>query len=325
MPGGPSSEATGRRGAALPELSVALVVGRRRGPAAQALASILAQPNADRIEVLLMDCAGPALGSLAGCSHPSVRVVRLPLGTKFGEARAAAVRQARSSIVAFLEEHCITFPGWGEALVRAHAGPWAGVGGEVYNANPGDGLSDAVYFLGYGAWMPPAQRGPASHLAAHNSSYKRHILLEAGEALPRLMTSEPLLQEWLTGRGHQLLVEPEVRFLHINESKFGSLVGFYWWNRVFGATRADLAGWSKARRLRYALLSPGLVFLRFLRQARTVLWRHPNRWWALLWNSPLMLLIDAVAVWGNAIGALLGEAEADAHFTDRELNDPSTR
>ena len=85
--------------------------------------------------------------------------------------------------------------------------------------------------------MPPAQRGPASHLAAHNSSYKRHILLEAGEALPRLMTSEPLLQEWLTGRGHQLLVEPEVRFLHINESKFGSLVGFYWWNRVFGAMR----------------------------------------------------------------------------------------
>jgi len=312
-------------GAASPELSVALVVGRRRGPAAQALASILAQPNADRIEVLLMDCAGPDVEALAGSNHPSVRVLYLPLGTKFGEARAIAVRQARSGVIAFLEEHCITFPGWGEALARAHAGPWAGVGGEVYNANPGAGLSDAVYFLGYGDWMPPAQRGPASHLVAHNSSYKRQILLEAGEALPRLLTSEPLLQEWLTGHGHQLLVEPEVRFLHINETKFSSLAGFYWWNRVFGATRSDLAGWSKARRLRYALLAPGLVFLRFLRQARTVLRRHPNRWWALLWNSPLMLLIDAVAVWGNAIGALLGEAQADAHFTDRELNDPSTR
>jgi hypothetical protein len=62
-----------------------------------------------------------------------------------------------------------------------------------------------------------------------------------------------------------------------------------------------------------------------MRQARTLLHRHPNRWWALVWNSPLMLLIDAVAVWGNATGALRGEGEADAHFTDRELNDPSTR
>ena len=315
----------GRSAAIAPDLSVALVVGRRRGPAAEAVRSILAQPNADRIELLLVDCAGTGADPLEGSDHPSARVLRLPLGTTFGEARASAVRQARADIIAFLEEHCITLPGWSEALVRAHSGPWAGVGGEVFSANPGAGLSDAVYLLGYGAWIPPAERGPVAHLVSHNSSYRRNLLLEAGEALPRLLTSEPLLQDWLTERGHRLLVEPEVRFLHVNETKFGSLIGFYWWNRVFGATRADRSGWSTTRRLGYAVLSPGLIVSRLLRQARTVLRRHPNRWRAFLWNSPLILLINAVAVWGNVLGALRGEADAEARFTDHELNDPDTR
>jgi hypothetical protein len=186
-------------------------------------------------------------------------------------------------------------------------------------------LSDAVYLLGYGAWSPPAERGPADHVAAHNSSYRRDLLLEAGDDLPCLLTSEPLLQDWLTGRGHQLFVEPDARFLHANETSISSLKGFYWWNRAYGAARADRSVWSRPRRLAYGLLSPALVVTRTLRQARTVLRRQPNRWWALMCNLPLMLPINAVAVAGNVLGALRGAADAEARFSDHELNDPATR
>jgi hypothetical protein len=134
-----------------------------------------------------------------------------------------------------------------------------------------------------------------------------------------------LLQDWLTGRGHQLFVEPDARFLHANETSLGSLKGFYWWNRAYGATRADRRGWSRLKRLAYGLLSPALTVTRTLRQARTVLRRQPNRWWALVWNAPFMLLINAVAVAGNGIGALRGSGDAEARFSDHELNDPNAR
>ena len=310
---------------ARPELSVVLVVGRRRGPAGRALKSILDQPNVHQLELILVDCAGDSAEPLPGSDHPRVRVIRLGPGTTFGEARAAGVHRAQAALVASLEEHCLALPGWSEALVRAHAGPWAGVGGEVYSANPGAGLSDAVYLLGYGAWIPPAERGPTAHTAAHNSSYRRELLLEADQSLSSLLTSEPLLQEWLVQRGHRLFVEPEVGILHFNESKLASLKGFYWWNRVYGATRAERAVWNRRRRLLYALLSPTLSPVRTLRQARTVLRRHPGRWWGLLWNLPIMLLINALAVAGNVFGILWGPADAESRFTDLELNDPNTR
>jgi hypothetical protein len=304
---------------------VVLVVGRRRGPATQALHSILAQPDVDRLEVLLVDCAGVGADPLPGADHPSVRRLALPSRTTFGEARAAAVHQARTPIVAFLEEHCIALPGWSEAIARAHAGPWAGVGGEIYSANPGVGLSDAVYLLGYGAWSPPADRGPAAHIPAHDSSYSREILLQAGEALPRLLTSEPLLQEWLISRGHQLFVEPDVRFLHLNETKLDSLKGFFWWNRVFSANRAELQAWSKRRRLAYGALGPALVALRTLRQARMVLRRTPRRWWSLTSNLPLIVLVNLVAVAGNIAGVAFGASDAEARFTNHELNSSEAR
>src|SRR5437867_12164339 len=45
--------------------------------------------------------------------------------TSVARANAAGVRVARAPIVALGEDHCFPEPGWAEALIAAHRGPWA--------------------------------------------------------------------------------------------------------------------------------------------------------------------------------------------------------
>ena len=210
-----------------PDLSVILVVGDKRDRAVDCLRSLIQQNTLDRLEVLLIDCGLDAT-PLPGSENPRVRRIQLPSGTRFGHARAEGVRQARARIVAFIEEHCIVLPGWAEALVAAHQGPWAGVGGEVYNANAGVGLSDAFYLAGYAPWAPPAERGESELLASHNSSYRREVLLAYGERLDGLLLAEPILQWKLKEDNHRLFVEPDAKFMHHNEIGLQGLLTYYW-------------------------------------------------------------------------------------------------
>jgi len=310
---------------AQPALSVVLVLGEARLRAAAALRSILEQGLADPMEVLVVDCASSGSTPLPGSDHPKVRLIRMPRETHFGEARAEGVRQARASAVAFLEEHCIALPGWAEALARAHEGPWAAVGGEVYNANAGVGFSDAVYLLGYTSWLPPAPRGAAPALAAHNSSFKRRVLLGYGDRLPRLLNAEPILFAMLRSAGQRLFVEPQAKFLHFHETNLRALRGYFWWNCCFGATRAGLFRWPRGKRWLYALSTPAIPWVRLARLALEVLRRRRERLWSLLSNIPAILLVLYVAVVGQALGLVFEPAGAEARFSRLELHDDRDR
>ncbi|HKZ54708.1 MAG TPA: glycosyltransferase [Anaerolineales bacterium] len=310
---------------AQPALSVVLVVGEARLRAAAALRSILVQSLADAMEVLVVDCASPEWTPLPGSDHPNVRVIRQPHGTDFGAARAEGVRQARATVVAFLEEHCIALPGWAEALARAHEGPWAAVGGEVYNANAGIGFSDAVYLLGYTPWLPPAPRGEAPSLAAHNSSFKRQVLLEYRDRLPRLLNAEPILFGMLRAAGQRLYVEPGAKFLHFHETRPSALRAYFWWNCCFGSTRATIFRWPRGKRWLYALSTPAIPLARLARLTLEVLRRRRERLWSLLSNIPAILLVLYVAVAGQALGLVFDPAGAEARFSRLELHDDHDR
>src|SRR5262245_14489301 len=174
-----------------PRLSVVLVVGDLRTRAEECLASLLRQASADQMEVLLFDVAKIPARPLAGSDHPSVRRIPLPPGTPFTNARAEGVRRARAPYVAFLEEHCRVRAGWIDALLAAHAGPWAGVGGEVHNGNGETPRSETIALMTYGTWVPVAQRDEdATHLPGHNASFRRDRLLEFGEELDLLLVSD---------------------------------------------------------------------------------------------------------------------------------------
>jgi len=307
-----------------PALSVVLVVGDLRSRAEECLRSILRQESADRIEVLLFDVAKPTAKSVAGSDHPSVRVISLPPETPFANARAEGVRRAHAPFVAFLEEHCRVRKGWIDALLSAHAGPWAGVGGEVHNGNPDTPRSETIGLMTYGPWVPPAARDEdATHLPGHNASFRRDRLLEFGEELDLLLVSDINLHRRLRLAGGRLLLDPAVKFEHINPTGLSSLArGYFLWHRLYGWSRARVFRWSARRRILYVVLTPviPLYFLvrlhREIRGSRRDLLAQFRRGLPLMWAAQMFCAV------GQGFGLLFGPGDALGRFSQFELNEP---
>lgn len=306
-----------------PELSAVVVVGDLRERAGDCLRSLLGQGLGERLEVLLVDVAGDGATPVAGSDAPPVRILKLQPATTFAQARAGAVREARGAVVAFLEEHTLAHPGWGEALLGAHRGPYAGVGPAIVNGNPGVGKSDIGGLLAYGHFYPPCRRAEVEFLAGHNSSYKRDALLALGEDLDRLLRSDLVLQRRLRRLGHRLLVEPAAVLAHRNEVSLRVRArGIFLWYRTYAVLRAEEDRWSAARRAFYIAATPVVPlyflahFTRFVRRERAA---HLE---ILLRGTLHALAVMLAGAAGQALGLMMGPGNADAAFSRFELTAP---
>lgn len=307
----------------MPELSVILVIGERRDRAVRALASVLSQSVVDRLEVLLFDCAPGEPVPLPGSDHPAVRTIRLPADSLFSAVKAEGVRRASAPIVAFIEEHCQALPGWAEALIEAHRGPWAGVGAEVHIGNPGVPVSHLVAVINYHPWLPPAPRSEHDMLPGHNSSFKRDLLLAYGDELVDLLRAEIVLHGRLRKDGHRLLLEPTARFAHLNESTLSSIArGRFLWNRCYGPSRAHTFEWSTGRRLFYAAATPLIPLYALVKITRTLSRRRPDLLPVIFRWLPHFLAAHLATAAGQAVGLLFGTGDSEKHFTLFELNEP---
>lgn len=305
-----------------PDLSVVLVVGERRERAARALESILTQRAIERLEVLLCDLAPGEPPPVPGSDHPAVRIFKLSPNTLFSAAKARGVREASAPIVAFVEEHTRVYEGWAEALIEAHRGPWAGVGAEVHNANPGVRLSRALEVLNYHPWLPPATRSEFGMLPGHNSSFKRELLLSYGVELDEMLRAEIVLHQRLCRDGYRLITEPAARFEHLNETTFGSAArGRFLWNRIYGTMRARVFGWPVARRLFYAVVTPLIPCYALARIVVSLARRHPGLLPRVFLWSPVLLLVQFVSACGHTVGLLFGAGDADVRFSWFEMNE----
>jgi len=305
-----------------PSLTVVIVVGDEgtRFGLERTMHSLRHQAMVDRMEILVVDCSPPGAPPLRGSDHPSVRTVKLPRdGTTMAQARAAGVRAARAPLVAFLDEHSFALAGWAEALVEAHTGPWAGVGGEIYNLSSAVGFADPIYLMGHGRWLPPAARGEVDLLPSHDTCYKREVLLSYGDQLAELLMAEPVLMWKLRADGYQLLLEPAVKSMHGYTVNPLTLVAFYAWNRCLGFARARTFAWSWRRRMLHVVLSPLLPFWRALRLFVYLLRRHPVRLPTFVLGLPAILLAQYGAAVGEAAGVLFGKGTAEILFTQSHL------
>lgn len=306
-----------------PDLTILLVIGERRDRAAGALASLLAQESIDRLEILLLDCAPGDPPPLPGSDHPAVQRVRLPPDTLFAAAKAHGVRMAAAPVVAFLEEHCRAWPGWAEALIEAHRGPWAMVGAEVHNGNPEHAASRMTEMVNFHPWLPPAPRQEFDMLPGHNGSFKRDALLIYGDRLADLLSAEIVLHTRLRQDGHRLLLEPAARFTHINESTFRSAArGRFLWNRCYGPMRAETFGWSRGRRLLYIAATPIIPLYSIAKLGWTLARRRPHLLRRAAASLPGILYIQLASAVGQAAGLLFGPGSAESRFTWYEMNEP---
>lgn len=314
VPGQAAADAPARS----PEVSIVLVVGRRRGRSSRALQSVLEQEGIERAEVILVDMGPEGSPPLAGSDHPAVKVVRCETMLPFGVARAEAAKMASSPIVAFLEEHSRALPGWLTETLRAFRGPWSAVGPRVVSANPNMGFTDAMGKINYGEWSSAQAAHEAKMLPGNNSAYRRQALIDLGDQLPDLLMTDTVLQARLMALGGRLFLAPSAVVAHrYPVTLWSAAKGEYLYHIGFAGVRADVFEWSGLRRLGYAAASVVIPWLRLGRLVRGGKLRPAD---GRLFLGTILLL--HAAVFGQAVGVLLGMRHAALRFTDYELNEP---
>lgn len=293
-------------------LSVILITPDHYASLRGTIRRLRAQSVRERMEIVIVAPSADSLDLDEGelSEFRQFRVAETGPIRSVGPAYAAGVRAAGAPIVVLGEDHSFPQPGWAEALLRAHEGPWAAVGPVVRNANPGSRMSWADFFMGYGPWQEPAPAGEMEHLPGHNSAYKRAILLAYGERLDSMMQAESVLHWDLRRNGHRLYLEPAARTTHVNFTLLSSWIpALFQSGRAFAARRAGNEGWSRVRRWLFAAAAPLIPLVRFRRIAADL--ARPGRPRHLLWRTaPVLFLGLAVDAAGQMMGSALGEGGA---------------
>jgi len=233
------------------------------------------------------------------------------------EARAAGIRQARAPVVVLTEDHSFATPGWAAALIEAHHDDWAAVGPAMLNANPATAVSWSNLAIEYGPWLHPAPGGDATHVAGHNASYKRSVLVEYGDALGSMMEAESVLHWDLRRRGHRVAVAPAARIRHENFSRLlPALVVKFNLGRMFAGNRA--MGWPIWKRAIYTAGSPALPFIRTRRALGDLRRARSPRSMPVLATTLFSLLAANAA--GELVGYALGAGRAMQRLTRHEFD-----
>ena len=306
---------------ATPRMSVVMVAGACRRRVEYALEKLCAQKPLEALEIVVVDVASPALPEVTIPDGAPVIVVPARGLEHWGEARRLGLERSTAPIIAFIEEHCFTEPGWAVALLEAHEGPWASVGYAFRNANEDNYVSRSAMMTDYGLWLDPVPRGRVYFLAGNNVSYKREAFLSLGERLPDALATDFVAHETFRQRGVPMFVEPKALARHMNFNTVReTAITNYVWCRAMAGRRARSLRWSRLRRMVQALATPATApVFRVVRLART-LGGERRLWRQFCTGLPVMTVVAACAGFGEAAGYLLGSGNAEAQLKHWELD-----
>ncbi|MBZ5652041.1 MAG: glycosyltransferase [Acidobacteriia bacterium] len=255
----------------VPQLSVILVTPDQGQALSRTIRSLRKQTIAHRLEIVVVAPSSDRLDLSPGEFDGFANLLTVSVGEmhSVGAAYAAGVCAATAAVVALGEDHSFPHPDWAERLVSAHQQPWAAVGPQVCNANPGSSVATADFLIAYGPWSESAMSGEVEHLPGHNSSYKRELLLAYGDSLASMLEAESVLHWQLRQRGHKLYLETAAKTSHVNFSKLTSwATAQYYAGRMFAAYRAHNERWTLVRRAGFTLAGPLIPWVRLQRILR---------------------------------------------------------
>ena len=304
-----------------PRLSVIMVAGACRKRVQHALDRLCAQTALPLLEIVVVDLSPSTLPPLSIPGGAPVTIIRANHVTEWGEARRLGLENSSAPLIAFIEEHCFTDPGWAAALIEAHEGPWVSVGYAFRNANPKSYVSRAAMMTDYGLWLHPVLRGPVSLLPGSNVSYKRDAFLSLGDRLKDALATDFVAHEAFRERGLPMFVEPAAVAHHMNfETVYETAITNYVWCRAMAARRVQASGWSGVRRVLQALATPFTApVYRIGRLARQLRGRRAL-WWPFVVSGPVLLIVSLWAGFGEAAGYLLGAGNAEGQLKWWELD-----
>ncbi len=272
----------------------------------------------DRIEVIIVtpDPVSVALEAADRDAFHTVRVVECSGALNMAAARAVGIRSANAPWVWIGEDHSFPDAQTAESLLERHRDGYAVVGPQMANANPGSTLSWVSFVSAYASFAKPARSGETDCVAGHNSSYAVASLIALGNELPVLLAAEAVLHWQLRSSGERVFLEPRATLWHVNSSRLAPHV-----QNTFASSRLFAAVWSRhwplGRRLRFALLSPGIAARRvglMLRVVRATAAAEGSTSRVL----PLLLASAALTGMAYAVGFLFGTGRAMDSDWDHE-------
>ncbi len=305
------------------ELSVIVIVGIHRTTIKKLQIALKSQTVANQVELILVDmnsdCRPPIVIEDGLC----VRVVEAGAKITYTEARLLGSREARGSIVAFLEDHCIPAQDWVESLIEAHQETWALVGYSFTNGSPDAFIYRITLLAEYGPWVHPVPSGPVNFLPDGNLSYKRDCLFTGdSSSIPEEETGLPT-PDYYKKQGKELFLESRAKVAHQScKHPKDTFWGHFCCSRILAAERIRSHSWTPAKRILFALgipvVLPGLQILRLLPnivKQRT----HIKDFFIGL---PYFYLLHQFAAIGESIGYLFGEGMAKRDLDHIELAAP---
>jgi hypothetical protein len=207
---------------AQPRLSVVVAAWTGGDELRRCLNSLVSQVDAARDEIIVarnFTFDGDATLPVGGTQLVDVVLA----GATVPELRAAGLRRATGTIVAFIEDHCVGAPGWRDAIIEGHGASVAGVGGPVDLAAGGSPLDWAVYFYDYARYTPPILSGPARSLSGANMSWQRSFLM-ALEPHLKDEVRETVLHDECTRRGAGMYLSSSAIVVHRKRNAAGPAV-----------------------------------------------------------------------------------------------------
>lgn len=301
------------------QLTVGLIAGDLRARAECSLSCLLNQTALDRMEIVVVDI-GHREGAFAGAAHPRVRYIRRPDFRHYCEAQAEVVRQARTPLVAFVEDHCYATPGWAQAVLETFENPRVAAVNYTFTPAGNTGyLGRSILMAEYGNWMFPHPGGRVRICSSTNLAYRRKVLLEEIRGRESLFEAEFLVQRAIARRGMEIHLAPRATLAHESWSTLRDACAANGANkRVLGSRRSELGGWGPFRRAVWAAamgLAPGLFLARLAWSLR----RRPALWVTYLTGLPVMTAIYCACAWHEAKGYLWGAGQSREELAAREL------
>ena len=255
--------------AAMPKLSVVIGANNARASIRECLAALQNQVDGHPVEIIVVDNSTDGTADIVSQQFPRLKLVRSPESDFIPELWEAGIRQSSGEIVAITTAHCVPHPNWVEEVIRAHEGPYSGIGGAIENDQSAGLVEWAIYFCRYSLYMLPFEERFVEDFAGDNASYKRWAVEQCKKARANGFW-EPFVHAELLKAGLKLMVTPNIV---VNHKRSFSLRGFikqrFWHGKQFGRERA--AGLSGSRRALYILASPLIPLLFLWRITRRVL------------------------------------------------------
>ncbi len=294
-------------------VSVVIPARNEVGTIADAISAVLAQEVAGvRLEVVMVD-DGSTDGTVEAAEAAGARVLRLGTEGEGGSPAAARNRGAEQTggdPIIFLDADCTPLEGWLEAILQAHDGGAAVVGGAL---DMPPGLSPTARCDYYCGWYLIHSGCPAGDVPHHPPpclSVRREAFFSTSrfsEDPPLVYTNEERAwQGELLRRGERIYFQPRAVAYHYNRSGFLNLLKR---NYRWAYTALEAKGPSGSARYSWLYRHPRLLIVGSLPLAGAQSLYILGCWlkagvWEPLWMFPGILVSRVAYAAGMSVGGI---------------------